>query len=400
MFFEYLTRGVKAGLVAGLVFGLFMALVANPLVVYADEANHAAAEEGHGHGHSEGGTPWEWSGSYQLEPGTYTYTFQEGPDPAMHLAVLRSDETGQESIHATEGTAEDLYGGHDSAMAVEDGGTLSPASDTLYDLQFADSSETTFTLEVEQAGSYVLYAEHVPSEFNAALTTESGAAVEPAVTEGGGDHGHEAEARHGGEEEGHHDTAVSMAVNKTVSVISGGLWAVLLGGVVFGIGFYFLEPVIPGTGAIKSYLLGLAGFVTVSGAPWLVLPPVAPGAQQSIPVETRLLLYGGMMVAGALACVLSGYVYNRLVESNGRALATIGGLLPLGLLAVPAVLAPTNTVEGALSPELGAGLTGLFVFGQVLVWLLLASAHAQFVSTDSSGAEVPTSSPGSGITAD
>lgn len=258
MIADYVTRGVKAGLVAGLVFGFFMAIVANPLVGYADEMNHAAA-------------------------------------------------TGQ---------------GDDAAGA------------------------------------------------------------------------------HGGDLANHDESVVSTAVTKTVSVISAGLWAVLLGGVVFGIGFYFLEPAIPGTGAIESYLLGLAGFVTVSGAPWLVLPPVAPGAQQSIPVETRLPLYGGMMVAGALACVLSGYVYNRLVESNGRALATIGGLLPFGLLAVPAFLAPTNTVEIALSPELAAGLTGLFVFGQVLVWLLLASAHAQFASTDSSDAEIPTSSPGSGITAD
>lgn len=397
-FTDYLTRGVKAGLVAGLVFGLFMAVVANPLVVYADEMNHAA-EEGHGHGHGEGGTPWEWAGSYQLEPGTYTYTFEQGPDPAMHLAVLRSDETGQEAIHATEGTAGDLYGNHDSAAAVGDGGTLSPASDTLYDLQFADSGETTFTLDIERAGSYVLYAEHVPSEFDASLTSESGAAVEPAVTEGGGDHGHEAEGGHGGEA-GHHDAAVSAAVNETLSVVAGGLWAVLLGGVVFGIGFYFLEPVIPGTGAIKSYLLGLAGFVTVSGAPWLVLPPVAPGAQQSIPVGTRLLLYGGMMAAGALACVLSGSVYNRLVASNGRALAAVGAVLPFCLLAVPAVLAPTNVVEEALAPELRAGLTGLFVFGQVLVWLLLAAAHAQFAPTDGPRAEVTASSSESVLTAD
>jgi len=107
-----------------------------------------------------------------------------------------------------------------------------------------------------------------------------------------------------------------------------------------------------------------------------------------------------MMVAGALVCALSGSIYNRLVESNGRVLATVGGLLPFGLLAIPALLAPTNTVEGVLSPELGAGLTGLFVFGQALVWLVLAAAHAQFTSTDRSGTQASTSSPGSGITAD
>lgn len=397
MFADYLTRGVKAGLVAGLVFGLFMALVANPLVVHADELNHAA-EGGHGHGHEAGETPWEWVGSYHLEPGTYTYTFHEGPDPAMHLAVLRTDASGQESIHTTEGTAEDLYGRHDSATSVADGERLSAAPDTLYDLQFAESGATTFTIEITQEGQYVLFTEHAPSEFDATLTSESGATVHPDVTEGGGAHGHEAEGGDGGEE--HHDTAVSMAVNKAVSVLSSGLWAVLLGGVFFGIGYYVLEPALPGTGATKSYVLGGAGFVTVSGAPWLVLPPVSPGAQQSIPVETRLLLYGGMMVAGALTCLLAVLVYDRLHTLTNYVVAVVGAVIPFSLLAVPTVLAPTNTVQGALPAELQAGLTGLFVFGQVLLWLLLSAAHAKFLSTEPTESRPPMSNRDSTVTAD
>ena len=254
MFAAYITRGVKAGLIAGLVFGLFIAVVANPLVAYADEANHAAADSGDGHG-----------------PGH----------------------------------------GHER--------------------------------------------------------------------------GHGAGGGHGGGER-HHDTAVSMAMDRTVSVVSGGLWALMLGGVVFGVGYYFLEPAIPGRGATRSYVLALAGFGTVSGAPWLVLPPVAPGARQSLSVTTRLLLYGGMMAAGALACLLGGVVYDRLVGSRGRAVAAVGALLPFGLLAIPAVLAPTNSVDGVLAPELRAGLTGLFVFGQVLLWLVLAAAHARFAPTDGSRA--------------
>ena len=252
MFADYLTRGVKAGLVAGLVFGLFMAVVANPLVAFADETAHAD-------------------------------------------------------------------GGHDHDHAI------------------------------------------------------------------GGEHGHD-------------DTAVSTVVTKTVSVVSGSLWAVLLGGAVFGIGYFFLEPAIPGTGATKSYVLGAAGFVTVSGAPWLVLPPVAPGARQSIPVETRLLLYAGMMVVGALTCLLAGYGYNRLSASRGRVTAVVGAVCPFGLLAVPALLAPTNAVDGTLSPELRAGLTGLFVFGQALLWLTLATAHAQF-TPDSQGDDA-TARAGSAVTAD
>lgn len=247
MIAEYLTRGVKAGLVAGVVFGLFMALVANPLVVYADEVNHDAAGAEHGHSHEE-----------------------------------------------------------------------------------ADAS---------------------------------------------------------------------MAVNKTVSVISSGLWAVLLGGVFFGIAFYFLEPAIPGTGATKSYVMALAGFITVSGAPWLVLPPVSPGVQQSMPVETRLLLYGGMMVLGALACLLAGSVYNRVSDSVGSVPAVIVAAPTFAILAIPVVLAPTNVVEGVLSPALRTGLIGLFVFGQILLWLTLAAAHAQFRSSDGTQSETATSTFDSTVTA-
>jgi hypothetical protein len=244
MLADHLVRGVKAGLVAGLVFGLFMAVVANPLVAYADGANHA------------------------------------------------------EGAHAE------------------------------------------------------------------------------------GAHSHAAGGGHGG-------TAVSLAVTRAVSVVSSGLWAVLLGGVFFGAVYYFLEPAIPGTGATRSYVLGAAGFVTVSGAPWLVLPPVTPGAQQSLPVATRLLLYGGMMVAGALACLAAGYVYRRVGDSTGRPVAAVAAVVPFALLVVPAVLAPPNVVQGTLSPTLRAGLTGLFVFGQVLLWFVLAATHAQLgddpATPDSSG---------------
>jgi predicted cobalt transporter CbtA len=225
MFAEYVTRGVKAGVVAGLAFGLLVALVANPLVGYADELGHGASAANHGH--------------------------------------------------------------------------------------------------------------------------ESGDATGP------------------------------LSVGNAVSVVSGVLWAVLLGGGVFGVAYYFLEPAIPGTGATKSYVLALAGFVTVSGAPWLVLPPQPPGLEQSLPVRTRLLLYGGMMVAGALACLLAGFAYARLRPTRGRVVAVLGSALPVALLAVPAVAAPTNAVESALPAELTTGLAGMVVFGQALLWALLAGVHAR-----------------------
>lgn len=191
-----------------------------------------------------------------------------------------------------------------------------------------------------------------------------------AAADGGHHHEPAGDDRHGGE---HHD-AVPAVLTDAVGVVAGLLWGVLLGGVVFGAAFYLLEPAIPGTGAIKSYLLGAAGFVTVSGAPWLALPPRV-GAEAVLAGPTRAALYGGMMIAGALACLLAGLVYRRLA-GRSRPLAVAAAAVPLVLLAVPAALAPPATAGSPLSGSLSTGLAGLVVFGQVLLWSLLAATHA------------------------
>jgi predicted cobalt transporter CbtA len=199
----------------------------------------------------------------------------------------------------------------------------------------------------------------------------------------------------------HHDSAVSTTVANGVSILSGALWGILLGGVVFGIAYYVLEPAIPGTGGTQSYLLAVAGFITVSGAPWLVLPPQPPGVEQALPTEMRLALYGGMMVAGALVCLLAGFVYSRLRDTHGRTTAAIAAMLSLCLLAVPAALSPVNAVESSLPSELAIGLTGTIVFGQALLWLLLAGTHARLRrrSMDTGRSEIATSPPDGTLTA-
>ena len=186
---------------------------------------------------------------------------------------------------------------------------------------------------------------------------------------------------------------VSLAVTETVSVLSGVFWGALLGAVVFGVAFYLLEPAIPGTGATKSALAAAAGFVTVSGAPWLVLPPAPPGATQTLPVGTRIQLYAGMMVAGALACLIAGAAYSRARQRWGRPVALIAGMLPLALLGVPAVLAPSPGIEHGLPPAMAAGLTGLVVFGQVLLWATMAGTHA-WLSRSASTTERRVAAPG------
>ncbi|MEF8856091.1 MAG: CbtA family protein [Haloplanus sp.] len=200
----------------------------------------------------------------------------------------------------------------------------------------------------------------------------------------------------------HPDSAVSTAITNGASVVAGVLWGILLGGVVFGVVYYFLEPAIPGTESTKSYLLAVAGFVTVSGAPWLVLPPQLPGVDEALPTETRLLLYGGMMIVGGLVSAVAGVVYGRLRETHTRATAAVVAVLPFSVLTIPAVLSPAPPVEGTLPPELATGLTGMVVFGQALLWLLLAGTHAQLHrrSVDTEASEIAAARTDGRLTAD
>jgi predicted cobalt transporter CbtA len=252
MFGEYVLRGAKAGLLAGLVFGLFVAVVATPIVGFADELGHGEAAIEAGGDHGDAGT------------------------------------------------------GHDHGDAGHD-----------------------------HAGS----------------------------ADAGHDHG-----------------VVSATVTNVVSVASSVLWGVLLGVVVFGAGFYLLEPILPGDprSAVPDAVAAGAGFLSASVAPWLVLPPQPPGARQFLAVSTRVRLYAGMVALGVVCCLLALYAFDRLSRRGKRSttVAATAALVPFGLLAVPVVLAPANPVENPLPAELSAGLVGLTVFGQALLWAVLAGTHA------------------------
>lgn len=213
--------------------------------------------------------------------------------------------------------------------------------------------------------------------FSDELAHEGEAAIETSHTEASEHHdeaGHDGTAADGG---AHHESAVSSMVTKLVSVGSGILWGVFLGIVVFGAGFYFLEPAIPGTGETKQFVLAGAGFLTVSGAPWLALPPHPPGVEQALPTGTRIAIYALMMVAAALATGASWSLYDRLEDRVGELQRVSLSLVPYTLLPVLAVAAPTNTVVNPLPADLSAAVTGLIVVSQAALWLALATVHAR-----------------------
>lgn len=200
---------------------------------------------------------------------------------------------------------------------------------------------------------------------------------------------------HAGEAAGHAAGGAGLlqAVSTdATSVLAGVFWGLLLGVVAFGVVFYFLEPAIPGAEDTRSYLLGAAGFVTVSGAPWLVLPPQPPGVEGGLATETAMAWYAGAMVAGALACGLAGYGYTRF-RNTGRAPAAAAAAVPLlALLALPLV-APEPTAAADLPSALTTAFRSLVVLGQATLWVVLASAHAWFLRREADATATSVSEP-------
>ncbi len=212
------------------------------------------------------------------------------------------------------------------------------------------------------------------------------------------------------ERAGHHDTggehgdehAAHVAVGpaelpasalSTVTNLLGGVgWGVLLG-VGFGVAYYLLEPAIPGAGDSSILLLGAAGLVTVSGAPWLAVPPQPPGVEGA-PLEARGLWYGAALLAGAAACLLGGALYGRLADAGrDRRVAVAVAALPLAALLALPVVAPAVGGSGPLV----AAYRGVVLSGQVGLWLVLttvfARLHRQGLDRDATVTAGPTVAP-------
>lgn len=169
--------------------------------------------------------------------------------------------------------------------------------------------------------------------------------------------------------------AVPDAVASVTSVLGGVLFGLFLGAFVFGLGYYVLEPSIPGGSDTRSYLLGVAGFVTVSGAPWVVLPPRPPGVEAALSTDVRLGIYVGSMALGALACGLAWSAV-RSLRGGDPASAVAIGLAAVVVVPVVGALVPTGVVRSPIPGTLATAFRWATVFGQVTLWLAMASSHA------------------------
>ncbi|WP_119067483.1 CobW family GTP-binding protein [Rubrobacter indicoceani] len=131
--------------------------------------------------------PFEWSGTYRLDADSYGWVMRKGPDPAMGLVVSRVEDLTDRTLEAAAERAVLAYSGEERNVGAGESVT---ADGTLNTLQLSGSEEL-FDLRIEEAGYYVVFAEHLPEEFEAELRGEAGVLSPETAREYAPDHEHD-----------------------------------------------------------------------------------------------------------------------------------------------------------------------------------------------------------------
>lgn len=168
----------------------------------------------HADGHHQGqhgGRPFEWAGAFKLDPDVYKWSFAKiggkYADPAMKMLYVASD--AKDPIGYVEDKAIDLF--KQKGQALKNGDRLRPGE--LHILQFDVARNTTeFEINIEKAGAYVFFTEHMPSEFEAGdhfFKTAGGKDVEPMTQEPELAHAHQRGDAHHEHDRHHHHAGVN-----------------------------------------------------------------------------------------------------------------------------------------------------------------------------------------------
>ena len=120
------------------------------------------------HTHDEHPHEFEWAGVYMFEQGEYTLTFSQVDgkyeDPSIKMVIIATDEGDAHGIEEVEHDAEALFE-NDQHNDIVSGGITNPG-EVLYKLIFdEEQEETSFIMQIEEPGYYVIFMEHHPHEF-------------------------------------------------------------------------------------------------------------------------------------------------------------------------------------------------------------------------------------------
>ena len=114
--------------------------------------------------------PFEWAGVFPLDTGVYTFTLHKGPDPSMDVVLLPLADASRAALEAAQMDAVLLFSSR--ARALQAGGSIRPEK-RLYQLRLAGKA-STFKVSIAAPGSYALFTQHYPEEFQATLCHHQG----------------------------------------------------------------------------------------------------------------------------------------------------------------------------------------------------------------------------------
>ncbi|NRA45598.1 MAG: GTP-binding protein [Oligoflexales bacterium] len=119
--------------------------------------------------------PFEWSGLFELKKGDYHLKLKQGPDPAMSLNFRAADSASEAAMRDTVEKAVLVFS--DTKVDLKSGSAIEP-SEQLSQIELEGGEEFTYVLKVPKDGSYVLFTEHHPDEFEAFLCDSEGHRLE------------------------------------------------------------------------------------------------------------------------------------------------------------------------------------------------------------------------------
>ncbi|MBK9620794.1 MAG: GTP-binding protein [Candidatus Obscuribacter sp.] len=134
--------------------------------------------------------PFEWAGIYEVKGEPLEITLAEGPDPSMDILVLESDSTEAKNIELLLDEAVRSFSSEKEKLQTRQ--TIAKPGQ-LYQLNLEQNGSTAFTIKLSKIGSYVLFTQHKPEEFNMAVNSPSGTIVPTAANKYEALHTHDSE---------------------------------------------------------------------------------------------------------------------------------------------------------------------------------------------------------------
>ena len=118
--------------------------------------------------------PFEWSGLFEFEAGDYRLVLKPGPDPAMALNFRSAAAASENAMRDSVEPAVLVFS--DDEVELQTGAVIEPG-EQLSQINL-EGDKLEYILRVPTAGSYVLFTEHHPDEFEAYVADPRGNRVD------------------------------------------------------------------------------------------------------------------------------------------------------------------------------------------------------------------------------